>query len=460
MISRSLYWRLLAGAAAAMLVALFAAWLFMTLLFERHLERRLESELTRDGLRLAAALEVDALGAPVIDRPPTDPRLQTPAGGYYWQVSTPGGALRSRSLWDGDLARPQQMPAEGWTLRRAPGPYGEPVSILERMVEPDAAGPPVLVQLAQDAAPLTSARAEFGRELAAFLAALWLVLSAAAWLQVRLGLRPLSRIRSDLAVLHDSASARLPPARLREIQPLTDAINALADVREHDLELARRRAADLAHGLKTPLAAIAAQSRRARETGAERAADGLDRAIAAIRHTIDSELARARIAAIRRGPGGSALARPTVERLVNVIEHTDKGGELAFAIDIPSSLELAVQPDDLSEILGAVLENAARHARRQVRVSGAAGAEWASLCIEDDGPGIDGDRLVQVMRRGGRLDEGGTGLGLAIARDLAEATGGSIRLGRSDMGGLAVTFAWGPASAGAPDPSGSFLTPG
>jgi len=446
MITRSLHWRLLSGAAAAILLALVVAWLFMTLLFERHLERRLESELTRDGLRLAAELEVDAGGAPLIDQPPMDPRLQTPAGGYYWQVSTPAGAVHSRSLWDGDLDRGGQPPAADWTLRRAPGPYGQPVAILERMVEPDADGPQVLIQLAQDAAPLTMARDEFGRELAAFLAALWLVLSAAAWLHVRLGLRPLGRIRSDLAVLHDSASARLPAASLREIQPLTDAINALADVREHDLELARRRAADLAHGLKTPLAAVAAQSRRAREAGADRAADGLDRAVSAIRRTIDSELARARIAAIRRGPGGSAPVRPTVERLVNVIEHTDRGGELAFTIEIPPSLELAVQPDDLSEILGAVLENAARHARRQVRISGTAGPEWASLRIEDDGPGIDEDQIQQVIRRGTRLDESGTGLGLAIARDLAEATGGGIRLGRSDMGGLAVTFSWGPAA--------------
>ena len=446
MITRSLHWRLLSGAAAAILLALVVAWLFMTLLFERHLERRLETELIRDGLRLVAELEVDADGAPLIDQSPMDPRLQPPAGGYYWQVSTPAGAVHSRSLWDGDLDRGGQPPVADWTLRRAPGPYGQPVAILERMVEPDADGPQVLIQLAQDAAPLTMARDEFGRELAAFLAALWLVLSAAAWLHVRLGLRPLGRIRSDLAVLHDSASARLPAANLREIQPLTDAINALADVREHDLELARRRAADLAHGLKTPLAAVAAQSRRAREAGADRAADGLDRAISAIRRTIDSELARARIAAIRRGPGGSAPVRPTVERLVNVIEHTDKGGELAFTIEIPSSLELAVQPDDLSEILGAVLENAARHARRQVRISGAAGPEWASLRIEDDGPGIDEDHIQEVIRRGTRLDESGTGLGLAIARDLAEATGGGIRLGRSDMGGLAVTFSWGPGA--------------
>lgn len=441
MISQSLHWRLLSAAAAAILLALFAAWLAMTFLFERHLERRLESELVRDGLRLVAALRLGDDLAPAISPVPMDPRLQTPAGGYYWQVSTSHGAARSRSLWDADLPLPSQAPAGEWELRQAPGPYGGRISLLERAITLDANGPAVLVQLAQDRAPLTDARDEFGRELALFLAMLWLVLSGAAWLQVRMGLRPLRRIRGDLAALRDSAHARLPAARLREIQPLTDAINSLADARERDLELARRRARDLAHGLKTPLSAIAAQSRRARESGAEQASEGLDRAVAAIRRTIDAELARARAATIRGARGGTADVRMVIERLVTVIEHTDRGGQLAFTVDVPAGLCLAMQPEDLSEILGAILENAARHARRQVRFSAGSEAQKTVLNIEDDGPGFDGDHMPP---HDGRLDAAGprTGLGLSIARELAEATGGTVTLSSSSLGGAWIRFEW------------------
>jgi signal transduction histidine kinase len=251
-------------------------------------------------------------------------------------------------------------------------------------------------------------------------------------------------VRSELAALRDSASARLPEARLREVQPLIDSINALADTRERDLAVARQRAADLAHSLKTPLAAMAAQSRRARDSGADKAADGLDRAIAAIQRTVEAELARARIAAIRRQPGGNAAVRETVERLVTVLEQTDRGGELAFTLDIPANLHLAVLPDDLSEILGAVLENAVRYARRQVRIQAEAGPGWTRVAIEDDGPGIGTDQATAALARGGRLDEaqGGSGLGLAIARELAEATGGAIGMTRSALGGLQVCFTW------------------
>jgi signal transduction histidine kinase len=318
------------------------------------------------------------------------------------------------------------------------------LSLLERRIETQADPAGVLVQLAQDAAPLAEARAEFGRELAAFLALLWLVLSAAAWLQVRLGLRPLARIRGEVATMRASASARLPPASLREVQPLVESINALADAREDDLDIARRRAADLAHSLKTPLSAMAAQSRRAREAGSTQAADGLDRAIAAIRHTIEGELARTRIAAARGNAGASAPVRETAERLLTVLEHTDKGGELAFTLDVPATMQLPLHGGDLSELLGAVLENAVRYARRQVRVS--AGEEPARrwLAVEDDGPGIEDEAARLALARGTRLDENaaGSGLGLAIARELAEAGGGGIAMARSPLGGLKVIFDW------------------
>lgn len=446
MIARSLRWRLLLGATAAILAALVVAWLLMTLLFERHLERRLQAEMTRDVLALVADLSLASDGEPLLESALRDPRLQKPAGGYYWQISAQAGVLRSRSLWDEALPVPTDAPAADWRLRRAEGPFQEPVAILERRLLLDAEQHPVHVQLAQDTRPLATARAEFGRELAAFLAVLWLVLSTAAWLQVALGLKPLGKVRGELETLRGSASARLPDSSLREIQPLTDAINALADARERDLELARRRAADLAHGLKTPLAAMAAQSRRAREAGAEAAADGMDRAIAAIGVTIDAELARARIAAVGHASNAFTAVRPAVERLATVLEHTEKGGRIAFAIGIPANLQLAIRPEDLSEILGAVLENAVKYARRQVRVTGNAGPEWTSVSVEDDGPGIAHDRFDDALKRGGRLDESGSGygFGLSIARELVEAMGGTMELGESSLGGLKVRFFWGP----------------
>jgi signal transduction histidine kinase len=442
-IGRSLQWRLLIGAAIAILVALALAWAFMTLLFERHANRRLEAELTRDAIVLVAGLALDARGLPVSEHPPRDARLQTPAGGFYWQVRSARGALRSRSLWDADLSAAADVPRGEWRLRRAEGPFEEPVAILEREVVLGDGKVPLLVQLAEDTRPVRDARAEFARELAAFLAVLWLVLSAAAWGQVSLGLRPLRRIRGDLDALRANATARLPVAHLREIQPLADAINALADTRERELAQARRRAADLAHGLKTPLAALAAQSRRAREAGADEAAQGMERALAAIGATVDAELTRARVAAAQRGDTSDANVLAVVEALVTVLEHTDAGSRIAFGVDVADGLQVPIAADVLSEILGALLENAVRHARRQVRVSAVASSGRISISIEDDGPGIASEHREDVLMRGARLDESGSsGLGLAIARDLVAATAGDISLDGAVLGGLAVRVSW------------------
>ena len=446
MIARSLRWRLLLAAAGAILLALALAWVFMTLLFERHLERRLEVELTRDALGLVADLTFDARGHLALERQPVDARMDKPAGGYYWQVSSPAGVLRSRSLWDSALPVPPQVPTDGWRLQRRPGPFDQSVMVLERTLLIDSDRPAVVVQLAQDTAALSTARGEFGRELAVFLLVLWCVLTAAAWLQVSVGLRPLRRIPAELEALERSADARLPPQSLQEVQPLVDSINALADVRQKDLQQARRRASDLAHGLKTPLAALAAQSRRAREAGATDAADGMEQAISTIKLVVDGELARMRLARLRASRGASADVSEVVERLANVIEHTEKGETLALGIDIAPGLRLPFEPEQLSEIMGALMENAARHAVRQIRVSARRAENGVRMTVEDDGPGMPPERLQALQADAGEpLDRSGYtggGLGLLIARDLVRSSGGALSFGTSPLGGLQVSMYW------------------
>jgi signal transduction histidine kinase len=409
----------------------------MTLLFDRHIERRLGQDLTRDAERLVAAVSQTPDGPVVTPGLRLDPRLETPAGGLYWQVSTPRSVTRSRSLWDQALAAPPQpASARDWRLRRAEGPFGAPLMILERTILPDPNGPGVLVQLAEDATETATARAEFGRELALFLAGLWIVLVGAAWVQVQVGLLPLARIGRDLSALRSSPSARLPEPRLAELKPLADAINDLATAREADLKSARVRAADLAHGLKTPLAALAAQSRRIGAAGAPADAEALDRSISAITSAVEAELARSRVAVT--GGAGEADVGQVVDRLIRVLEQTERGEALIFTNRLDDSVIAAAAPEDVMEALGPLMENAARFARRQVRVTGQVEDGVIRMTIDDDGPGIAADRVSEAFSRGARLDEAGAGhgLGLAISRDILVRLDGDLALTRSDLGGL------------------------
>ncbi len=439
MILRSLRWRLLFGAMLAILASLVLAWIVMTLLFARHAERNVVEYLTRNGLSLAAVSPLDPNASESFRAALDDPRLNAPASGLYWQVSLPGGAsFRSRSLWDQALPHANDVRANAWRSRLIKGPFEPRVLVVERRIETSAGG--MVVSVAQDAQDLAQARREFGGDLAIFLVLLWAVLTAAAWVQVNLGLSPLKGVRSDVDELRRNPQARIPAGRLAELAPLVEALNALADARAQDLLRARRRAADMAHGLKTPIAALTAQVRRL--PSGEPAADGLQRSIAAIRATVEAELAQSRIAGARTEAGLSAPAAPVARQLAAVLAHTDRGDEIEVAIEIDETLAAPVDSADLTEILGAVLENAVRHAKGRVRVRGENG-ETIRLFVEDDGAGVPQVLRSALLKRGFSRDEtGGSGLGLSIAQGLVEATHGSIVLSESPLGGLMVELSW------------------
>jgi signal transduction histidine kinase len=438
----SLRLRLLFGGAAAIALALALAWFGMTLLFDRHIERRVAEELRAQAVPLLAGLGTSK-GVPAVAEEPADPRFSVPASGLYWQVVSGGGKARSRSLWDSALPSADRPRGDAWSSRTAAGPFGQQLLLVERRVQLDPGQKPLVVQLGYDLARLAPARREFGREMGLFVLLLWVVLSIAAWVQVTLGLKPLSSVREELGRLRRDPSARLNGAYPRELRPLIGAIDELADAREADLARARRRAADLAHGLKTPLAALSAQSARARHAGAREAADGLDAAIAAVRAAVDGELARTRIGLVQ-SEGHATPAAPLIDRLIDVIEHTEAGERIAFAIEIDDGAVLPLAGDDAAELFGPLLENAARHARRRVLVQGEVRPHTLMISVADDGPGLDAARRSDAVLRGARLDSSGDGhgLGLAIARELTAATQGTMELVPGPLGGLEVRLSW------------------
>lgn len=436
----SLRLRLLLGGAVAIALALTIAWVAMGFLFMRHIERQTELELQRIGLEVVAGVS-NASGKLVMDPTPRDARLSRPGSGLYWQVGVQNQLVRSRSLWDQTLPPDNNITGNDWHFGKMIGPFEPRVYVLSRYVRADATLPPVLVQVAVDARPLYLA---FGRELALFLFVLWLVLATAAWLQVSLGLRPLVRLRTEVLRMKSRPGERMAGTYLAEISPLVDAINDLADTREADVRRARQRAADLAHGMKTPLAALAAQSRLIR-SGNGVSTDGLDRAIASATAAVEAELARARAAASRHQEQvGETLPQRAIARLIAVLERTEKGMRVDFVNEVPPELSIRVDEADLTEIAGALLENATRFARYEVTIAGGLESETAWIRIDDDGPGMTAEAAEKALARGVRMDElgAGHGLGLAIARELTEATGGSIALSKAGTGGLSIVLRW------------------
>lgn len=434
----SLSLRLLSYAAPAVAAALFAAWLVLGLLFERHSERQLQADLQRDAVALIAALELDAAGRPHVMRQPSDPRFTRPASGLYWRISGGGEDYRSRSLWDGTWpAKLRPAPSDRWISFTAKGPFEPEILGIARTVHPDANGPALRVDVASDRRLVREASAAFGKESAMFMGLLWALLSAAAWIQVKLGLRPLRGVRDQLASMAQSPEARLPlQDHVVEIRPLTAAINDLAENRQQDITRARQRARDLAHALKTPITALRLQIDNLDEVQGP----AMKQSLALLTGAVEGELARTGASS---GAANSTPA-PLADRLIAVIARTPDGQRLGFENELPADLSLPLSIEALSETLGALIENAARHAVSQVKVSGGRDANGCWLSIADDGAGIAPHLRAAALGRGVRLDERGSrhGLGLSIAQDFVMASGGEFELETADIGGLDVRATW------------------
>ena len=194
----------------------------------------------------------------------------------------------------------------------------------------------------------------------------------------------------------------------------------------------RMRAADLAHGLKTPLQALMSDAARLHDAGAEAQAQSIEDVVATMRRTEDRELARARRQA---GPGQTSSAlHQTVARVLNVLRKTPDGQRVDWVVDVPDALKVPLVQSDLAEALGALLENAARHASRKVRVVAKVTHDRVHLAITDDGPGIPAAQQTAMLARFARLDESGSGMGLAIATEIIRAAAGDIILSDANPG--------------------------
>ena len=301
---------------------------------------------------------------------------------------------------------------------------------------------PVRVAVAVDLARLTAARSAFASDLVVALGILGLVLAAATSVQVGLGLRPLDWLRRGVAEIRSGQGRHLASQVPDEVKPLVDEVNALLDARERDIARSRHRAADLAHALKTPLAALVADGERLRQKGEATIAADIESAVDTMRRHVDRELARARLRGggdLQRG-GGTPVA-PLVRSLIATLSRTVAGERVIYQTAIADDICAPLDRTDLAEVLGNLLENATQHARTRVRVVAQAAGGGLAIMVEDDGPGIAEGLRPAALARGGRLDEraDGTGLGLAIVQDVLDAYGWTLQLDNSALGGLKAT---------------------
>lgn len=439
----SLRLRLAAAASVSLGVALLLAGFGLTELFERHVIRRVNGELETHVRQLAANVVIAEDGVLQISRALADPRFSVPLSGLYWQIEdeSTGAKLRSRSLWDHVLALPAD-PLEIGTVHhhRLMGPASATLLVAERRLNfPSQKEHQLRIATAVDEREVLDAKTAFVADIFKSLLLLAAILLISAWVQITIGLKPLEALRRSVAAVRSGTRNRLTVVGPEEVMPLVAEVNALLDEKSQTIERAKTRAADLAHGLKTPLTVLMSDADRLKQKGETEIGTEIEDVIDGMRRHIERELSRARLHARALQPVASCSVGEVCARLVRVLSRGPEGTKLDWHVDVASDVLVGIGADDLSELLGAVLENAAKWARTDVGISAAAGNP-VQIRIDDDGPGVPPSQLAEICRRGVRLDQkvDGSGLGLAIASDIAEAYGGRISFEARQPTGLGV----------------------
>jgi signal transduction histidine kinase len=428
-----------------MLIA--AGWIIVLLLLGGvALDRTLTGLITRNfdeqlGYMLTGMIgsaEIGPDGEVFFNRPLGDQRFLEPNSGLYWQIRGKGhDDFPSRSLWDRSLNTGDDH------FDNAPHVYdsdqftGEPLRIMERSIILPGSDTKWRFTVAASRDSLDDQIASTRSILTYSFVVLGIGLLLMAGMQTWYGLFPLRHVRRGIQKMRATGANRMTEPLPLEVQPLVEELNALLAHTDRQAEEARTHAGNLAHALKTPLTVVMnAATAKAPDLG-----DTVIREAAVMRRQVDHHLARAR--AVGRRAAGLARANPyqsaeaVLRAVTRLYEH------VRFDLDGNKDALVALERQDLEEILGNLIENAAKYGGGSVFVTIDArdGTEYCEIWVEDDGAGIPSAERVRIFDRGARLDteKPGTGLGLAIVRDVVEIYGGSVELEESeDLGGLLV----------------------
>lgn len=430
--------RLAAGLAISFVMLAGLQWLLAGIAIERLLKAQLAQRLERDAENLLAALDGEA-GAPLkLDDARVGGEYRQPFSGHYFRIVIDGGDdISSRSLWDGTLALPSAG-SERIAQSEAAGPQGQSLWLLSARYE--KRGQSVRILVAEDLSALRAGLREWHLLYGLLtLAVVALVLAVQQWV-VRRSLAPLNTLRAQMQALERGERERLDVALPDEIAPLVDQFNSLLGMLLRRSQRSRDALGNLAHALKTRLAVLLQVAESPAMAAHPELQQRMTDSTELMRRAIERELRRARLMGGTH-PARRSDLRDAAERLSATLSilHGERSPDIA--LDMAADVTLAMDAEDLMELLGNLMDNACAWCRRRVRLSVESGADL-KLLIEDDGPGCAPEQLESLSARGFRADETkpGHGLGLSIVRDLVDSYGGALEFGPSPvLGGLRVT---------------------
>lgn len=367
----------------------------------------------------------------------THPDFRRVYSGAYWQVvSGEAPQFRSRSLWDTELPAFKARADGADTTIDTVGPDGQQVRMSYRLLAlPDRGD--VTVAVALDVAPLETEVAGFGEKLTAYTVLIGLLLLGAALILLRAAFAPLKTLQKAVIDRHEQHSRELSGDYPQELAQLVEDLNSLLARNERLRDKGRVQAANLAHALKTPAAILRNELDKARR-GEKINLALADQAVENVSAAADRHLSL--VSAAPEDVAAPSFSDPALvaREVASALRRVFPGIEIDVAAAPGTSIPLP--RSETIEIMGNLVENAAKWARGKVLVSVEPTAGTVEIRVEDDGEGVAPEDRADILKQGVRLDttRGGTGLGLTIVADILERHSGEMDLDQSALGGLLV----------------------
>jgi two-component system sensor histidine kinase PhoQ len=388
---------------------------------------------------ILSAIEFSEDGKIQLSRNLSEPAFTTPNSGLYAQITTGNEIVwQSESMLGRFIALPEH-----------PGASNEKLSVIEMEAEENLINLAFgivwvnnadqefefTINVSENLSAIQSQKIRFRYELLYSLGGTGLILLIMQALILRWSLRPLYSAADDLHAIESGDKQRLDSDYPKELERLTQNINALLDHEQSRRERYKNSLADLAHSLKTPLAVFRGEVENSKDINEiqHTAREQLDR----INTLVSYQLKRAAT------EGQSSLLAPVslaqiVHKIAGTLDkvYADKQVQTHFELD---NGYVHADKGDMYELIGNLIENAYKYCSTRVDVVLFNHPKFVEIRIEDDGKGIPEHAYDEVIKRGKRIDTQieieGQGLGLAIVKDIIEAYHGHITVRDSYLGG-------------------------
>jgi signal transduction histidine kinase len=287
-----------------------------------------------------------------------------PYSGLYYQITGAGAEpFPSRSLWDRQLRVSSAHQDNDVHAYDSDEFTDGTLRIVERDVRLPNSQIRWRFQVAQKRDSLDGQISVLRRTMVRSFGILGLGLIILAALQAIYGLWPLRRVRREIAAIRSGKKSRVDERLPREIEPMVAELNQLLEHNEVQAEEARRHAGNLAHALKTPLTVIT----NAATAKAEDLGPTVIREATTMRRQVDHHLARARAIGRRSSAQARAPVRPSLEAVERAVSRLYENVTIDLAGDKKASVR--VERQDLDEMLGNLIENAAKYGGGRVFVT-------------------------------------------------------------------------------------------